>query len=86
MGDNSVVDVLLLATGIIATGVIRLDYSIDGTTWFPNNTTTYTISSTDPHLTIIGLRTGSRFIRVSSGLASLFTATNLQMTYSSKRG
>jgi hypothetical protein len=86
MGDNSVVDVLLLATGIIATGVIRLDYSIDGTNWFPNNTTTYTISSTDPHLTIIGLRTGSRFIRVSSGLASLFTATNLQMTYSSKRG
>ena len=85
MGDNSVVDILLLATGAITTGVIRFDYSIDGTNWFPNNTTTYTISSADPHLTIIGLRTGSRFIRVSSGLASLFRAT-LQMVYSSKRG
>jgi len=85
MGDNSVVDILLLATGTITAGVIRFDYSIDGTNWFPNNTTTYTISGTDPHLTIIGLRTGSRFIRVSSALTSLFRAT-LQMVYSSKRG
>lgn len=85
MGDNSLVDILLLATGIIATGIIRLDYSIDGTTWFQNNTTTYTISSTDPHLTIIGLKTGSRYIRVSAGTSSLFSATNLKTVYSSKR-
>jgi len=85
MGDNSIVDILLLASGIVATGVIRLDYSIDGTNWFPNNTTPYTISITDLHLTIIGLKTGSRFIRVSSSLGSNFLATNLQMVYSSKR-
>jgi hypothetical protein len=85
MGQNSLVDVLLLASGLITTGVIRLDYSIDGINWFPNNTTTYAITSTDPHQTIIGLKTGSRFIRVSSGVASLFRATNLQMVFSSKR-
>jgi hypothetical protein len=85
MGDNSLVDILLLATGTIATGIIRLDYSIDGTTWIQNNTTNYTISSTDPHLTIIGLKTGSRYIRVSAGTSSLFSATNLRTIYSSKR-
>jgi len=85
MGQNSLVDILLLASGVILAGAIRLDYSIDGINWFPNNSTTYTITSTDPHQTIIGLKTGSRFIRVSSGLASAFRATNLQMVFSSKR-
>lgn len=85
MGENSLVDVLLYATGIIATGNVRLDFSIDGITWFPNNTTTYSISGTDPHQTIIGLKTGSRYIRVSTGNASTFRADNLQMTFSSKR-
>ena len=85
MGENSLVDVLLYATGTIATGNVRLDFSIDGITWVPNNTTTYSISGTDPHQTIIGLKTGSRYIRVSTGNASAFKADNLQMTFSSKR-
>ena len=85
MGENSLVDVLLYATGTIATGNVRLDFSIDGITWVPNNTTTYSISGTDPHQTIIGLKTGSRYIRVSTGDASAFRADNLQMTFSSKR-
>ena len=85
MGQNSLVDVLLLATGTIGNGSVRLDYSIDGTTWFPNNSTTYTITSTDPHQTVIGLKTGSRYIRVSTGGGSSFLAGNLQMTFSSKR-
>jgi len=86
MSDNSVVDILLLATGTITTGNLRLDYSADGSNWFPNNTTTYSISGVDPHLTIIGLRTGSRYIRISTGLTSLFRADNLQYIYTSKRG
>jgi len=85
MGDNSIVDILLLATGTITTGNIRLDYSADGSNWYPNNTTTYNISGTDPHLTIIGLKTGSRYIRISTGLLSAFRADNLQYTYTSKR-
>jgi hypothetical protein len=85
MGQNSIVDVLLLATGIITGGSVRLDYSIDGVDWFPNNTTTYAISIADPHQTIIGLKTGSRFIRVSTGIASAFLTTNLKMVFSSKR-
>lgn len=85
MGENSLIDILLLASGLIIAGAIRLDYSVDGVSWFPNNSTLYTISSGDPHLTIIGLKTGSRYIRVSSGGASTFIATNLKMTFSSKR-
>jgi hypothetical protein len=85
LGENSLVDVLLYATGIIATGSVRLDYSIDGINWIPNNSTTYAFTLADPHQTIIGLKTGSRFIRVSTGLASAFLTTNLQMTFSSKR-
>jgi hypothetical protein len=83
--NNSLVDVLLYATGTIETGNVRLDFSIDGISWIPNNTTTYSISGTDPHQTIIGLKTGSRYIRVSTGGASGFKASNLQMTFSSKR-
>ena len=85
MGENSLVDVLLLATGTILSGTVRLEYSIDGINWFPNNTTNYTISTADPHQTIIGLRTGSQYIRIGSVSTSTFRATNLQMTYSSKR-
>ena len=85
MGDNSIVDILLLATGTITTGNLRLDYSVDGTIWFPNNTTTYTITGTDPHLTIIGLKTGSRYIRISTGVLSAFRADGLQYIYTSKR-
>lgn len=85
MGENSLVDVLLYATGISAGGSVRLDYSTDNTTWFPNNTTTFALSIADPHQTIIGLKTGSRYIRVSTSDSSPFRATNLKMTYSSKR-
>lgn len=85
VGENSLVDVLLLATGTIISGTVRLEYSIDGTNWFPNNTTNYTISTADPHQTIIGLRTGSQYIRIGSVSTSTFRADNLNMTYSSKR-
>ena len=85
IGENSLVDVLILATGTIIAGTVRLDYSSDGATWFPDNTTTYTLNSTDPHAVIKGIKTASRYIRVSTGVASVFRATNLQMTFSSKR-
>lgn len=85
IGENSLVDVLILATGTIITGTVRLDYSADGATWFPDNGTTYTINSTDPHAVIKGIKTASRYIRVSTGAAAAFRATNLQMTFSSKR-
>ena len=84
MGENSLVDVLLLGTGI-TNGNVRLDYSADGATWFPDNTNTYPITTTDPHYVIKGLKTASRYIRVSTGLSSLFRATNLLMVFSSKR-
>jgi hypothetical protein len=84
MGENSLVDVLLLASGI-TNGNVRLDYSADGATWFPDNTNTYPITTTDPHYVIKGLKTASRYIRVSTGLSSLFRATNLLMVFSSKR-
>jgi hypothetical protein len=85
IGENSLVDVLILATGTIIAGTVRLDYSADGATWFPDNLTTYTINSTDPHAVIKGIKTASRYIRVSTGAAAAFRATNLQMTFSSKR-
>lgn len=84
MGENSLLDVLLLGTGI-TNGSVRLDYSTDNVSWFPNNTTTYSITTTDPHYVILGLKTGSRYVRVSTGGASTFRATNLKMTFSSKR-
>ena len=88
MGQNSLFDCLLYATGIIVSGNVRLDYSVDGVTWIPNNTSTAlaTISSTDPHFVYLGIKSGSRYVRVSSGAGSTFrTTTNLQMTFSSKR-
>jgi hypothetical protein len=86
MGENSLVDVLLLAdaTGA-ANGNVRLDYSIDGTTWFPDNTNNYPITTTDLHYVISGKKTASRYIRVSTGGASAFRTSNLTMVYSSKR-
>ena len=85
MGENSLVDVLMLASGTIIAGNVRLDYSTDGITWFPNNTLTYAISPTDPHAVALGVKSGSRYIRVSTGGGSAFLAGNLKMTFSSKR-
>jgi hypothetical protein len=85
IGENSLVDVLILATGTIITGNVRLDYSADGATWIPDNATTYSISGTDPHAVIKGIKTASRYIRVSTGAASAFRADNLRMIFSSKR-
>jgi len=84
IGENSLVDVLLLGTGV-TNGSVRLDYSADGAAWFPDNTNTYAITTTDPHYVIKGIKTASRYIRVSTGGAATFRATNLQMTFSSKR-
>lgn len=84
IGENSLVDVLLLGTGI-TNGNVRLDYSADGATWFPDNTNSYAITTTDPHYVIKGIKTASRYIRVSTGASSLFRATNLLMVFSSKR-
>ena len=85
MGENSLVDVLLLASGAVENGNVRLDYSTDGITWFPDNTNTYPITTTDLHYVISGKKTASRYIRVSTGQASAFRAANLQMTFTSKR-
>jgi hypothetical protein len=84
IGENSLVDVLLLGTGV-TNGNVRLDYSADGATWFPDNTNSYAITTTDPHYVIKGIKTASRYIRVSTGEASNFRATNLLMVFSSKR-
>jgi len=85
IGENSLVDVLLLASGTVVAGSVRLDYSADGATWFPDNLTTYAFTLTDLHAVIIGIKTASRYIRVSTSASSVFRATNLQMTFSSKR-
>jgi len=85
IGENSLVDVLLLASGLITNGNVRLDYSADGATWFPDNTNSYAITTTDPHYVIKGIKTASRYIRVSTSGASAFRAGSLQMTFSSKR-
>jgi len=84
VGENSLVDVLLLGTGI-TNGSVRLDYSADGAAWFPDNTNSYAITTTDPHYVIKGIKTASRYIRVSTGGSATFRATNLLMTFSSKR-
>lgn len=86
MGENSLVDILLLASASgAANGNVRLDYSVDGSTWYPDNTNTYPITTTDLHYVIAGKKTGSRYIRVSTGGGSTFRTNNLTMTYSSKR-
>ena len=82
LSGNSVVDALLLASGAITNGAVRLDYSVDGSTWFPDNTNTATLTSTDPHSVFKGIKTASRYVRVSSGAGSLFRGT-LQIVWSS---
>lgn len=87
IGENSLVDVLILATNNItfAAGSVRLDYSADGANWFPDNSLTYALTTTDLHAVIKGIKTASRYIRVSTGLTSVFRTTNLQIVFSSKR-
>ena len=86
LGQNSLFDCLLFATGVIGAGNIRLEYSIDDLVWTPNNTTTALapISSTDPHFVYLGIKSGSRYVRISTG--AVFTATtNLRIIFSSKQ-
>jgi hypothetical protein len=86
MGENSLVDILLLANATgAANGNVRLDYSTDGLTWFPDNTNLYPITTTDLHYVISGKKTASRYIRVSTGGGSAFRTSNLTMTFTSKR-
>tara|TARA_R110000868_G_scaffold3045_1_gene20509 strand:- start:726 stop:2096 length:1371 start_codon:yes stop_codon:yes gene_type:complete len=87
MGENSLLDVLMTTTtvGSFAAGSVRLDYSADGVTWTPNNTTTYAFTSVDPHAVALGVKTGSRYVRVSTGGSSAFRSDSFRMTFSSKR-
>jgi hypothetical protein len=87
MGENSLLDVLMQTTtvGSFVAGSVRLDYSPDGVTWTPNNTTTYAFTSGDPHAVALGVKTGSRYVRVSTGGASAFRSDSFRMTFSSKR-
>ena len=87
MGENSLLDVLMLTTtvGSFQPGSVRLDYSPDGVNWTPNNTTTYSLSSGDPHAVALGVKTGSRYVRVSTGGAAAFRSDSFRMTFSSKR-
>lgn len=87
MGENSLLDVLMTTTtvGSFVAGSVRLDYSADGVTWTPHNTTTYAFTSTDPHAVALGVKTGSRYVRVSTGGASAFRSDSFRMTFSSKR-
>jgi hypothetical protein len=87
LGENSLFDVLMQTTtvGSFAAGSVRLDFSSDGVTWTPHNTVTYSLSSGDPHAVALGIRSGSRYVRVSTGGASAFRSDSFQMTFSSKR-
>ena len=87
MGENSLLDVLMQTTtvGSFAAGNVRLDYSPDGVTWTPNNTTTYAFTLGDPHAVALGIKTGSRYVRVSTGGAAAFRSDSFRMTFSSKR-
>jgi hypothetical protein len=78
---------LMLTTtvGSFAAGSVRLDYSPDGVNWTPNNTTTYSLSAGDPHAVALGIRSGSRYVRVSTGGAAAFRSDSFRMTFSSKR-
>lgn len=87
LGNNSLFDCLLLASGTIApTGNLRLDYSIDNVNWVPDNSTASlaTITSTDPHFVYHGISSASRYVRVSTGSGSTFSASSLSITFSSK--
>ena len=86
LNENSLFDCLLLATGVIVAGNLRLDYSSDNVNWIPNNSASATISTVDPHFVYLGIKSGSRYVRVSSSATSTFTTTiNLQIVFSSKR-
>ena len=87
MGENSLLDVLMETTtvGSFQPGSVRLDYSADGVTWTPHNTVTFAFTSTDPHAVALGVKTGSRYVRVSTGGASAFRSDSFRMTFSSKR-
>tara|TARA_R110002126_G_scaffold226277_4_gene370967 strand:- start:3822 stop:4994 length:1173 start_codon:yes stop_codon:yes gene_type:complete len=88
LNENSLFDCLLFATGVIVAGNLRLDYSVDNINWMPNNTTSAlaTINSTDPHFVYLGIKSGSRYVRISTSVGSTFTTnTNLQIIFSSKR-
>jgi hypothetical protein len=87
MGENSLFDVLMATTtvGSFAGGSVRLDFSSDGVTWTPHNTVTYSLSSGDPHAVALGIRSGSRYVRVSTGGASAFRSDSFKMIFSSKR-
>jgi hypothetical protein len=87
MGENSLFDVLMLTatTGTFVAGSVRLDYSPDGITWTPNNFTTYAFTLTDPHAVALGVKSGSRYVRVSTSGTSVFRSDSLRITFSSKR-
>jgi hypothetical protein len=87
MGENSLLDVLMLVTttGTFNQGNVRLDYSPDGVTWTPHNTLTYAFTASDPHAVALGIKTGSRYVRVSTGGSATLLTSNLRITFSSKR-
>lgn len=87
MGENSLLDVLMVTTtvGSFAAGSVRLDYSADGVTWIPDNITTYAFTLGDPHAVALGIKTGSRYVRVSTGGASAFRSDSFKIIFSSKR-
>ena len=86
LNENSLFDCLLYATGIIVSGNLRLDYSSDNINWTPNNSSNATISTADPHYVYLGIKSGSRYVRISSSAASTFTTNlDLRITFSSKR-
>jgi hypothetical protein len=73
LGENTVFDCLLLASGTIINGNVRIEYSVDGTAWIPD--TAITLTTTDPHSVVKGVKTSSRYIRVAKSATSLFQGT-----------
>lgn len=73
LGENTVFDCLLLASAVTANGNVRIEYSLDGTVWIPD--AGITITSTDPHAVVKGVKTSSRYIRVVKTASSGFQGT-----------
>jgi hypothetical protein len=73
LNENTVFDCLLLASGAITNGNVRIEYSLDGLVWIPD--TGITITSTDPHSVVKGVKTSSRYIRVVKLATSTFQGT-----------